>query len=147
MKTSEEIERKPLTEDQKQQIREMVEQGETQETIAKALNVSQSTVSRYRRKQSLCKKDNFTLKDLLSDREVRITQASVFFIKAKSISLNNLQNQLMSEFCETDERYGIVHIEQTHNPSGLLIFSNDHNLLQQLEYIKYSNDSSSKTIE
>lgn len=113
-----------------EKITEMLKEGYTQDNIANELGMSQSQISRDIKKYKLNPKNTIPLSELLHGLE--ITSPSVLYISVPVGKRNVLVNKLMDEYGETEERYGIVAIQEIKEPSGLIIFSNNHNLLQEL---------------
>lgn len=120
-----------LTEEQKREIKKLIEEGEfSQDGIADLIGCSQATVSRYKRKMGLGKKSKHSLSECM--KSAIITQPSTFFIYVKPKYRDSLAENLIQLYPDTVDSYGIIHIKKTSSPSGLLIFSNNHNLMHEL---------------
>ena len=120
--------RERITKEQKEQIIKLLkESNETQESIASITGTNQSTVSRIKRKYRIGKWTKFSLEECLE--KAKITTPSVFFMQVPELYRQALEDNLLNQFRDTDTQYGILHIEQTINPSGLLIYTLDHNFL------------------
>ena len=123
--------KEPLTKEQQQKIKNLIEEGKlSQDSIAKEAGCSQTTVSRYKRKMGLSRKSKHSLSECM--KNVIITQPSTFFIYVEPNYRDSLAENLIQEYPDTADTYGIIHIKKTSSPSGLLIFSNNHNLMQEL---------------
>ena len=120
-----------LTEEQKKEIKKLIEEGElSQDNIAQQVGCSQATISRFKRKMGLSRKSKHSLSECM--KNVIITQPSTFFIYVEPKYRDSLAENLIQEYPDTADSYGIIHIKKTSSPSGLLIFSNNHNLMQEL---------------
>ena len=68
---------------------------------------------------------------------ITIVKPSTFFINVSRVRRKKLKDALLKYFPSDETHYGIIHIIETENPSGLLIFSNDHNLQNNLSNSNY----------
>lgn len=120
-----------LTKEEQEKLKKLIEDGElSQDNIADQIGCSQATVSRYKRKMGLSRKSKHSLSECM--KSAIITQPSTFFIYVKPKYRDSLAENLIQLYPDTVDSYGIIHIKKTSSPSGLLIFSNNHNLMHEL---------------
>ena len=78
-------------------------------------------------------------------QKTAITRTSTFFLSVTRIRRTKLKEVLLQHFPSTESQAGIIHIIETKSPSGLLIFSDDHNLeysLANMDYLKTVTENS-----
>lgn len=80
------------------------------------------------------KTDELTVEELT--KNMVIMKPSTFFISVGLGKRNQLEKFLLKHFRSSKDKLGIIHIINIKNPSGLLVFSDDHNL----EYILHDTD-------
>lgn len=140
----------------------------SQTELGEKINVDQATISRLLKHYIIDWSDRYTIKlkpennenntktDELPIEEltknITITKPSTFFISVGLGKRNQLENFLQKHFRSSKDKPGILHIINIKNPSGLLIFSDDHNLeytLHNNDYLKQltNNVTSTKSIE
>ena len=125
------IKRKHITTEVRDRIIQLLREGsETQGTIANMFGVDQASVSRIKKKYRIGKKAEYSLEECLKHSTVSVP--STFFIQVPEIYRKALADNLLNIYGDTAERYGIIYIEETVKPSGLLIYTLDHNFLQTL---------------
>lgn len=115
----------------------------TQDELAKKLHRTQSDISRILKGYEIdwCtgkiieKKAKIDLVALTKD--ITIVKPSTFFINVSRVRRKKLKDALLKFFPSDETHYGIIHIIETENPSGLLIFSDDHNLENKLSDNNY----------
>lgn len=128
----------------------------TQTYLAEKLYMNQSEISRTLRGYEIDwntgritkKAPTNNLIELTKD--VTIVKPSTFFLTVSRTKRNKLKNALMLYFPSTKTKYGIIHIIEITSPSGLLVFSDDHNLdhlLSDNEYLKKIVDDYNTNIE
>jgi len=126
----------------------------TQSELGAKINVDQTTISRlltgykidwfdeYKIKLKTSNDNNNKPDELSIDelfKNITITKPSTFFISVGQSKKKYLENFLLKHFRSSKDKIGIIHITNIKNPSGLLIFSDDHNLeytLQDKAYIQ-----------
>ena len=139
--STENSKRKHLTDEQKKIITELILEGnKSQDEIASIAKTNQSQVSRYKRKMGLSKKSKYTLKETLGKAE--IYKPDVFFFKVEPKYRLSLAENLLRHFGDTPEDYGIIHIQHTVAPSGLLVYTLDRNLEYRINNDEYINSLS-----
>lgn len=117
-----------------EQIRKRLAEGISQENIGRELKINQSSLCRYIKEYHLHPYDELSLSELMQG--LTISTPSVFFIEVPIPKRVPLKKKLLSEYGETKNGYGIVCIQEITNPtSGLLVFSNNHNLKYELDSI------------
>lgn len=123
-----------------------------QTDLGKIMNVDQSAISNLLKHYKIDWSDRYTIKLKSENNEsskktdelpieeltknITIIKPSTFFISVGLGKRNQLENFLRKHFRSSKDKLGILHIINIKNPSGLLIFSDDHNL----EYILHNND-------
>lgn len=124
-----------------------------QTDLGRIMNVDQSAISTLLKHYTIDWSDRYTIKlksesnnenspksDELPIEEltknITIIKPSTFFISVGLGKRNQLEKFLLKHFRSSKDKLGILHIINIKNPSGLLIFSDDHNL----EYILHNND-------
>ena len=127
----------------------------TQTELGKMINVDQTTVSRLLTGYEIDWSDGYKIK-LIKEKinnenieiptefpidelfkNIAITKPSTFFISVGPSKKNHLEKLLSKHFRSSKNKLGIIHIINIKNPSGLLIFSDDHNLEHHLCDIDY----------
>lgn len=128
----------------------------TQTELGKMINEHQTTISRLlagykidwsdKYKIKLVNKNNNESNDTITEipideitKNITITKPSTFFISVGPSRKKHLENLLLKYFRSSKDKLGIIHIINIKNPSGLLIFSDDHNLEHHIydnEYIQ-----------
>lgn len=120
-----------LSTEEQEKIKKLLSEGLSQESIGRELGYNQSTLGRYIKKYHLHPYDNLDLPELM--KGLLVSSPSVFFIEVPIAKRAPLMHKLLSEYGETNNNYGIVAIEEVTTPnSGILIFSNNHNLQHEL---------------
>lgn len=121
--------------------------------LGKKINVDQSTVTRLLSHYKIDWPDRYTIKlkpennnedsekpnELTAEeltKNMVIMKPSTFFISVGLGKRNQLEKFLLKHFRSSKDKLGIIHIINIKNPSGLLVFSDDHNL----EYILHDTD-------
>lgn len=124
---------KKFSDEQIERIRKLYEDGNTQVTIAKEMNISQSTISRVISGEHISTTPASELRQLLQNSS--IFKVSTFFIAKSCLKVNRerLKKALFSNYGDTTSQYGIVRIEEISNPSGLLIYTLDHNFEYKIQ--------------
>ena len=117
----------------------------TQAQLAKEFFMSQSDISRilkgfeidWETGDLIPKAESTNLLKLL--QKTSITRPSTFFLSVTRLRSKKLKEALLQHFPSTESQPGIIHIIEIKSPSGLLIFSDDHNLeynLTDMDYLK-----------
>lgn len=120
-----------ISKETQDKIRNLLANGESQDNISRELNIPQASLSRYIKEYHLHPYDECDLSELL--KGLSVSAPSVFFIDVPIAKRSSIANKLLADYGETATRYGIVSIQEIKHPrSGLLIFSNDHNLMHIL---------------
>lgn len=119
----------------------------TQKELEAILYISQPTISRTLRGYEIDWKDEWKIKKKTSASElveltkgIVITKTSTFFIAVPPRKRKKLKESLLMYFPSSRTQPGIIHIKDIAQPSGLLVFSDDHNLEYSLtndEYLQH----------
>ena len=123
-----------------------------QTELGKIMNIDQSAISNLLKHYKIDWSDRYTIKLKTENHEsstkadelpieeltknITIIKPSTFFISVGLSKRNQLEKFLLKHFRSSKDKLGILHIINIKNPSGLLVFSDDHNL----EYILHNND-------
>lgn len=127
-----------------------------QTELGKIMNIDQSAISNLLKHYKIDWSDRYTIKlkpensnedsekpnELTVEeltKNMAIMRPSTFFISVGLSKRNQLENFLLKHFRSSKDKLGIIHIINIKNPSGLLVFSDDHNLehnLYDTDYLK-----------
>lgn len=130
----------------------------TQTKLGKMINIDQSAVSRLLNGYQIDWSDKYKIKlvnknnnnnennETITEipieeitKNIIIIKPSTFFISVGPSRKKHLEKLLLKYFRSSKDKLGIIHIINIKNPSGLLIFSDDHNLEHHIydnEYIQ-----------
>ncbi len=115
----------------------------TQMELAEKLHMTQPDISRTLRGHEIDWNTGEIIPkasriDLIQlSKNTTITRPSIFFISVPRNKRKRLKAALLLYFPSTETQYGIIHIIENTQPSGLLIFSDDHNLEHNLASNSY----------
>lgn len=105
-----------------------------QKVLGEWTGYDQSAISRYLKgyhidwKTGEIEKEEEPKELLLMLKKSYIKKISVFFLFVPKANLKTLSESLLKYFPSTDTRLGIIKIEKSTTPRGLVIFSDDNNL-------------------
>lgn len=112
--------------------------------LGEKIHISQSTVSRTLSGYKIDWVDEWKIKAVIpiSDlaeltKGIQITRTSSFFIAVSQNKRKKLKQSLLKYFPSTREQYGIIHIIDIPQPSGLLIITDDLHLENKLKDYDY----------
>lgn len=127
-----------------EEIKNLKKRNYTYGQLGEKCHMSQSKVSRTLSGYKIDWNDEWKIKAVIpiSDlaeltKGIQITRTSSFFIAVSQNKRKRLKQSLQKYLPSTREQYGIIHIIEISQPSGLLIITDDLNLENNLKNYDY----------